>query len=474
MKIVIQSVQRYVLAACLVVAAGVVQAESLPDFTSIVAREGPAVVNISSTQIVKQRGLAGLEGLPDNDPLSQLLKRYLQQNPQSRQPHERQEESLGSGFIISPDGYIMTNAHVVEGADEVEVKLTDRREFKAKVIGSDKRSDVALLKISANHLPVVTMGDASTLKPGQWVVAIGQPFGLENSVTQGIVSATQRSLPSDTLVPFIQTDVPINPGNSGGPLFNLQGQVIGINSQIYSRTGGYMGLSFAIPIDVALNVTQQLRSTGHVVRGRLGIAIQDVSKGLADSFGLSQAQGALISNVDASGPAAKAGLQPADVVLRYNGHVIITASDLQRLVSATQPGSIADVQVWRKGHVQDIRVKVGVMPEEKTAQAHPVSQPAPKSHMDILGMALANLTPAQQQRLKVSNGLLVEQVQGLADREGIERGDVILELNDVPLHSVAQFNALLARFGAGHTVALRVKRGAATIYVPLQIPGKGR
>jgi serine protease Do len=392
--------------------------------------------------------------------------KHLLQNGQSR---EIREHSLGSGFIISPDGYILTNAHVVDGAQQVQVKLTDRRDFKARVIGEDKRSDVAVLKINARNLPVVSIGNPNLLKPGQWVLAIGEPFGFENTVTQGIVSATSRSLPSDTLVPFIQTDVPINPGNSGGPLFNLQGQVVGINSQIYSRTGGYMGLSFAIPIDVALNVAQQLRTTGHVVRGRLGVSIQDVSQGLASSFGLSQAQGALIASVEPNSPAAHARLQPSDIVLRYNGQPVMTASDLQRQVTATRPGTDVVLDVWRKGQIRHFHLQVGKLPEEQSQRTntHSTSHTA----ADILGLALTDITEEQRARYKVTHGLLVTRAQGAAERAGIERGDIILDLNDAPLQSVAQFHQLIGRYGAGHSVALLVKRGAATIFVPLQIPG---
>jgi serine protease Do len=450
--------------------AGSAQADGLPDFTGIVARYGAAVVNISSTQVVHQRVMPffpGLSDLPDDDPFAQMFKQLLPQDGESR---DIKEHSLGSGFIISPDGVILTNAHVVDGAQQVQVKLPDRREFKARVIGEDKRTDVAVLKINASHLPVVSIGNPNLLKPGQWVLAIGEPFGFENTVTQGIVSATSRSLPSDTLVPFIQTDVPINPGNSGGPLFNLQGQVVGINSQIYSRTGGYMGLSFAIPIDVALNVAHQLRSTGHVVRGRLGVSIQDVSEGLASSFGLHQVQGALIASVEPNSPAAHAGLQPSDIVLRYNGQPVTTASDLQRLVTATRPGTDAVLEVWRKGQVRRLHLRVGKLNDAPSK--HPDTQ-APHAAANVLGLALTDMTGEERARYKVSHGLLVQHVQGIAGREGIARGDVILDLNDIPLHSVTQFNRLIARYGAGHTVALLVKRGAATIYVPLQIPSKG-
>src|SRR3989339_979776 len=317
-------------------------AKELPDFTELVEKQGPAVVNISTTQII--RNAHGLPNLPEGDPFYEFFRRFAPQIPR-----EQESQSLGSGFIISADGYIMTNAHVVESADKITVRLTDKREFSAKVIGADKRTDVALLKIEATGLPKVTVGDPDKLKVGEWVVAIGSPFGFDSSVTAGIVSAKGRSLPQENFVPFIQTDVAINPGNSGGPLFNMNGEVVGINSQIYTRSGGSMGLSFAIPIDVATQVTEQLRTSGKVTRGRIGVTIQELTRELAESFGLSKPNGALISSVEKNGPADKAGIEASDVILKFDGNPVNSSSDLPRLVAATKPGSKVAVELWRKG-----------------------------------------------------------------------------------------------------------------------------
>jgi serine protease Do len=333
-------------------------AKELPDFTALVEKQGAAVVNVSTSQLVQNtQGVPAIPGLPEGDPLAELFRRFG-----SPMPREQETHSLGSGFIISADGYILTNAHVVDSADKITVRLTDQREFKARVIGADRRTDVALLKIEATGLPRVTQGDPAMLKVGEWVVAIGSPFGFDSSVTAGIVSGKGRSLQQENFVPFIQTDVAINPGNSGGPLFNMKGEVVGINSQIYSRSGGYMGLSFAIPIDVAMEVSNQLRATGKVTRGRIGVVIQEVTRELADSFGLHNTSGALISAVEKGGPADRAGIQASDVILKYDGKVVGASRDLPRMVAGTQPGSKVNVQLWRKGATKDVSLTITEMP----------------------------------------------------------------------------------------------------------------
>jgi len=444
-------------------AAGVI----LPDFTALAEREGPAVVNISTTQTLRGQNLpfpfpfALPPGIPQDDPAFEFFRRMI---PPGGIPQERQSQSLGSGFIISQDGYILTNAHVVDGADEVTVKLTDKREFKAKVIGADRRTDVALIKIDGKNLPRADIGNPAALKVGEWVVAIGAPFGFDNSVTAGIVSALGRALPDENYVPFIQTDVPINPGNSGGPLFNLKGEVVGINSQIYSRTGGYMGLSFAIPIDVAMNVAGQLKTHGKVSRGRLGVNIQEVSKALAESFGLPKATGALVAAVEKGGPAEKAGIEAGDVILKYDGKAVGNSTELPRLVAASKPGMPVSVEVWRGGKARQMSVRVGEMTADQVA---PRSETAASGNP--LGFVVRDLSQDQRRRLGVKHGVLVERTQGTAARAGIGRGDVILAVGNSAVGSVAQFEKLLSGFRSGQTVALLVKRGDNTLYVPLKL-----
>ncbi|MGH7185053.1 MAG: Do family serine endopeptidase, partial [Pseudomonadota bacterium] len=338
-------------------------AAQLPDFTELVEKQGPAVVNISTAQSVRNPLLPQAPNLQEDDPFYEFFRRFAP--PPG--PREFQSQSLGSGFIISQDGYILTNAHVVEAADEITVKLTDKREFKAKVIGADRRTDIALIKIDATGLPAVRFGDPTKLRVGEWVLAIGSPFGFENTVTAGIVSAKGRSLPQENYVPFIQTDVAVNPGNSGGPLFNLRGEVVGINSQIYSRTGGFMGLSFAIPIDVANDIAQQLRTSGKVTRGRIGVVIQPLTKELADGFGLARPQGALVNSVEKGGPADKAGVEPGDVILRFDGKDVASSEDLPRIVGATRPGAKVTMQIWRSKNPRDLQVVVGEMLDDRAA-----------------------------------------------------------------------------------------------------------
>ncbi|MDA8094169.1 MAG: DegQ family serine endoprotease [Betaproteobacteria bacterium] len=430
---------------------------ALPNFSSIVQKEGPAVVNISTTQTVHAPN-AGIPGLSPEDPFYQFFRQFMP--PQGPQVYKTQ--TLGSGFIISPDGYIMTNAHVVGTSTTVTVRLTNKRQYKAKVIGTDKRTDVALIKIDAKNLPTVTIGNSKTLGVGQWVVAIGAPFGFLNSVTQGIVSAIGRSLPNESYVPFIQTDVPINPGNSGGPLFNLQGQVVGINSQIYTGTGGYMGLSFAIPINLAMHVADQLRVYGKVSRGRLGVEIQDVTPELASSFGLPNTNGALVAQVESNGPAGHAGIRPGDVILRYDGKAVKSSSQLPLLVGNTKPGTRVDVEVWRNGRARNLTVTVGQL------GAHAVAQKAPTAPASsALGLTLSVPTPAQREELGVNYGLVVQGVGGAAAEAGIEPGDVVLAVNDKKVRTVAEFNRLVARSTAKHSVALLMRRGNESIYVAI-------
>ncbi|MDO8465924.1 MAG: DegQ family serine endoprotease [Gallionella sp.] len=442
-------------------------AKELPDFTELVEKQGSAVVNISTTQII--RNAQGFPNFPEGDPYFEFFRRFAPQVPR-----ERESQSLGSGFIISADGYIMTNAHVVDSADKITVRLTDKREFHAKVIGADKRTDVALLKIEATGLPKISVGDPNKLKVGEWVVAIGSPFGFDSSVTAGIVSAKGRSLPQDNFVPFIQTDVAINPGNSGGPLFNMNGEVVGINSQIYTRSGGSMGLSFAIPIDVATQVTDQLRSTGRVTRGRIGVTIQELTRELAESFGLSKPNGALISNVEKNGPADKAGIEASDVILKFDGKQVNSSSDLPRMVAATKPGSKVTVELWRKGGNRHVTVEIAEMPEDgKLARAAKKLADDVAEAISRLGIAVSELSKEQQQVLQVSGGLLVEEVKGSSARvAGLQQGDVLLAIGNISIRSLSQFNEILKQIGKGRNVALLVRRGDAASYVAIRLDEK--
>ncbi len=439
-------------------------AKDLPDFTDLVEKQGPAVVNVSITQTISQEEIfPQIPNLPENDPFFNFFRRF--NPPHGGIPHEFESKAMGSGFIISADGYILTNAHVVDGADEVTVRLTDKREFKAKVIGTDPTTDVALIKINAVGLPKVTIGNPAQLKVGEWVAAIGSPFGFENSVTAGIVSAKGRSLPQENYVPFIQTDAAINPGNSGGPLFNLKGEVVGINSQIYSRTGGYMGVAFAIPIDVAMGVVDQLRIHGKISRGWLGVMIQEVTKELAESFGLKKSEGALIAGVENGGPAAKGGLEPSDVVLKFDGKPVGSASDLPLLVGATKPGKQVPVQVWRKDSTKDLVLTVGEAPTEKVAQRPGKMESA----AGRLGLGLNDLSEAQKKKLRIPHGVVVAEAQALAARAGIRRGDVITAVNNSDVTSVEQFNQILAGYKAGQNIALLVRRGERALFIPFKI-----
>lgn len=439
-------------------------AKDLPDFTELVEKQGPAVVNVSITQTVNQEEMfPQIPNLPEGDPFFEFFRRF--RPPHGGMPREFESKSMGSGFIISADGYILTNAHVVDAADEVTVRLTDKREFKAKVIGTDRRTDVALIKIEATGLPKVVVGSPGLLKVGEWVAAIGSPFGFENSVTAGIVSAKGRSLPQENYVPFIQTDAAINPGNSGGPLFNLRGEVVGINSQIYSRTGGYMGVAFAIPIDVAMDVADQLRVHGKISRGWLGVMIQEVTKELAESFGLKKPEGALIASVEKGGPADKGGLEPSDVVLKFDGKPVGNASELPLLVGATKPGKQVAVQVWHKGAAKNLVLTVGEMPTEKVAKRPGKTE----SSAGRLGLGLNDLSEAQKKELQIPHGVVVVEVQASAARAGIQRGDVITAINNKDVKNIEQFNQIISSYKPGQNVALLVRRGERALFIAFKI-----
>ena len=431
----------------------------LPDMSAIVARNGAAVVNISVSGTAKNSAASfGFPELDPNDPFYEFFRHF-------RGPRQRGEvptRGQGSGFILREDGIVLTNAHVVDGADEVTVKLIDKREFKAKVLGVDKASDIAVLKIEAKNLPTLKIGSAANTRVGEWVLAIGSPFGFENSATAGIVSAKSRSLPDDNYVPFIQTDVAVNPGNSGGPLFNMAGEVIGINSQIYSRTGGYQGLSFAIPIDVVMKVEEQIVKYGEVRRGRLGVMIQELNQSLAESFGMKSAKGALISSVENGSPAAKAGLEPGDVILAINGKEIAGSSELPPLVADIKPGDTAKLQVWRKGSSREIEVKVGAQKDTSVASADDGG-----ASQGRLGLALRQVNSDERRQIDGNSGLLVEKATGAAARAGIRPGDVVLSINGEPVSSVEQLRGLVAK--SKKRVALLIQRNDVKLFVPVDL-----
>ncbi|QSN61768.1 DegQ family serine endoprotease [Caballeronia sp. M1242] len=446
----------------------------VPDFSGLVETYGPAVVNISAKHLVKQTSARRSQNqlpMDPDDPFYQFFKRFGGMpgfgGGDNGPGADRPSEGLGSGFIVSSDGYILTNAHVVDNANVVTVKLTDKREYRAKVIGSDKQSDVAVLKIDAKNLPTVKIGDPNGSKVGQWVVAIGSPYGFDNTVTSGIISAKSRSLPNENYTPFIQTDVPVNPGNSGGPLFNLQGEVIGINSMIYSQTGGFQGLSFAIPINEAIKVKDALIKTGHVDRGRLGVTVQAMNQTLANSFGMKSPQGALVSSVEPGGPAAKAGLQPGDVITALNGVPVTDSTSLPSQVAGLSPGSSAKVQVWRDKSSKDLTVTVGALKDAKTASADANGDQGGASQDARLGVAVRPLTPDEKQQASLSRGLVVQQASGAAASAGIQPGDVILAVNGQPVASVQQLKSMISH--AGDSIALLIQRDDAQIFVPVDL-----
>ncbi len=448
----------------------------LPDFTDLVDKVGPSVVNIRTTE--RSKMLQGQGG--EDEEMQEFFRRFFGQPPGQRpQPSPRGRRApngngdeqpqvprgVGSGFIISADGYVLTNAHVVEGADEVFVTLTDKREFKAKIIGSDRRTDVALVKIDGSNLPRLTMGDSSKLRVGEWVIAIGSPFGLENTVTAGIVSANSRD--TGDYLPLIQTDVAVNPGNSGGPLINMRGEVVGINSQIYSRSGGYMGISFAVPIAEAIRVSEQLKTIGRVVRGRIGVQIGEVTKEVAESLGLPRAQGALVARVEPGSPAEKAGVEAGDIITSFNGTTIDKSGDLPRLVGNTKPGSKSTLTVLRKGAKRDLQVTVAEMEAEQTAKKEDKKSKQEQT-VNALGLAVADLSDAQKRELKLEGGAIVELADGPAGRAGLQPGDVIVRLNNTDIKDAKQFNSLVSKLDTKKNALLLVRRGDSSQFVPIR------
>jgi len=439
----------------------------LPDFSPLVERYGDAVVNVEVTGSVRRETS---DGVSEDDPLRDFFRRFGMPGPDGAPQGDAPIlHGTGSGFIVSKDGYILTNAHVVAEADEVTVRLTDRREFPAKVIGSDARTDVAVIKIEAKaDLPIVAIGDPSRLKTGQWVLAIGSPFGLANTATAGIVSSTSRSVGGGSSVPFIQTDVAVNPGNSGGPLFDLKGEVVGINSMIFSQSGGYMGVSFAIPIDIAMQVREQLITTGRVVRGRIGVGVQDVDASLANSFKLDRPRGALVSYVEPGGPAQKAGVRPGDVVLEVNDKPIDQSTDLSNTIAATKPGTDTKLTVWRGGQEEHVDVRVAQLEEPQTPTAN--ARPASRSEEGAkLGLVVRPLSREEKQSVGTEGSLVVEDVQGPAARAGLQPGDVILAVNNRSVTSVQELRAEAAKLHGGDAAALLVERGGNQIFVPVRV-----
>ena len=460
----------------------------LPQFADLVELAGPAVVNIRTTAARRSNGRTRIplpEGMDENDPFFEFFRRFFPPGeggpggPGGRspdRPDEREDRDqpqvprgVGSGFVFTSDGYVMTNHHVVDGADEIFVTFSDDREFKAKLIGSDKRTDVGVLKIDATELPSLTIGDPNKVRVGEWVLAIGSPFGLNNTVTAGIVSAKGRD--TGDYLPFIQTDVAVNPGNSGGPLINMNGEVIGINSQIYSRTGGFMGISFAIPIDEAMNVANQLREEGRVVRGRIGVGIAEVTKEIAEPLGLPNADGALVRSVAEDGPAEAGGVQIGDIIVEFDGREITKASDLPRIVGGTKPGTAVSMKVWRKGVEKSLKLTVGEMTPERGAAA---AKPAPEKReradasANSLGLGVTTLPADKAREMRVPGGVLVEAVEGPARETGLRPGDVVLTINNVDVDSVPKFNATTAKLEPGKTAVLLVQRGESAQYVPLK------
>jgi serine protease Do len=464
-------------AAILAPQSALAQARALPDFTDLVDQVGPSVVNIRTLEKAKPASAAGGG---NEEQMLEFFRRFgipvppnmpRSPRPDRGQPDEDQPRGVGSGFVLSSDGFVMTNAHVVEGADEVIVTLTDKREFKAKIIGSDKRSDVAVVKIDASGLTAVKIGDANRMRVGEWVMAIGSPFGLENTVTAGIVSAKQRD--TGDYLPFIQTDVAINPGNSGGPLINMRGEVIGINSQIYSRSGGFQGISFAIPIDEAIRVSDQLRSTGRVTRGRIGVQIEQVSKEIAESIGLGRPQGALVRGVEAGAPADKAGIEAGDIITRFDGKVIEKSSDLPRLVGNVKPGTRSPITVFRRGTSRELMVTIAEIEAEKPVRraAVPEAKPPVAGPAQAIGLVVAELNDAQKKEFKLRGGVRVESVEGAAARAGLREGDVIVAIANAEVLSVKDFEQTLAKIDKTKTVNVLFRRGELAQYALIR-PGR--
>jgi serine protease Do len=446
------------------------RAAALPDFTELYEKQGPAVVSVDVTQTVRRPRFPDIS---EDDPFYDFFRRFGQV-PRRGPEREFETQATGSGFILTSDGYVITNAHVVDEATEVTVRLSDKREFIAKVIGSDKRTDVALLKIDAKDLPKVVIGDPDKLRVGEWVVAIGKPFGLENTMTAGIVSAKGRDLPQENLVPFIQTDVAINPGNSGGPLFNMKGEVVGVNSLIFSRTGGYMGLAFAIPIDIAMNTIGQLKDKGRVTRGRIGVVIGEVTRDLADAFGMKQASGALVNGVEKDGPAAKGGVESGDIILKVDGRDVRTSNDLPRIITSVRPGTKISLTVWRKGGTRDIPVMVAEMKEDvaSTAPTKRGGAVKEKAKPNRMGLVLSDLNDEQKKELDIKNGVLIEDVTG-AVRGNAQPGDVILAIisrgQSTEARTAAQVNTELAKLEKGASVTMQLRRGESQFYATLKL-----
>ncbi|MDC1311214.1 DegQ family serine endoprotease [Burkholderiales bacterium] len=440
-------------------------AVELPSFADLVEEQGVKVVNISTkTQIDQPSNIP----VPEDDPFYDFFRRFA-----PPEGGKRESRSLGSGFIFSSDGFILTNSHVVAGADDITVKLNDKREYAATVIGVDKRTDVAVIKIEASGLPFVSIGDPEKLRVGDWVLAIGSPFGFESTVTAGIVSAKGRSLPQENYVPFIQTDVAINPGNSGGPLFNLEGEVVGINAQIYSRTGGFMGLSFAIPIDVAVDVADQLRTDGRVKRGRIGVVIQEVTAELAESFGLDRARGALVSRVEKGAAASKAGIATSDIILTFDGTAVETSNDLPRIVGQTRPGEKVKVEVWRNKKSKTLNLTVGEIPPDVIANSEPKSNKTVTANViEQLGLAVSDIDLATLKGLELESGVLIDRVAGAGEQAGLRTGDIVLALNNDDVKSVAQFKELMKGYESARSVALLIQRGGGSLYVPIRLKSK--
>ncbi len=443
-------------------------ANSLPDFSALVDNEGDAVVKISVITESEQSGFSGIPGL-DLEQLPENYRRFFEQLPLNPDRGQRRGTGFGSGFIIDPSGYLITNAHVVDGAVDIRVGLNDRRELPAKLIGSDKSSDIAVLKVDAENLPVVKIGDSDNIKVGEWVLAIGSPFGFEHTATQGIVSALSRSLPDDTYVPFIQTDVAVNPGNSGGPLFNTDGQVIGVNSQIYSRSGGYQGLSFAIPINVAMSIAEQLRDTGYATRGWLGVRIQNVDQSLAESFGLSKPEGALVSEITPDSPAAKAGYLPGDIILSFNDKNVPFSSALPPLVGVIKPGDTVETEVLRDGKRKTIKVTIEPLESDVTNRDRSLAKGQDSSS---LGAVVAPVNTSELKAMGVDHGVRVTEVEpdGAAAKAGILSGDVIVSFNRAKVESVQQFSSLLEDAPTGQSMPILIQRDESPIFLAITLP----